>query len=242
MSKQICVFQHIDGEHPGIFRDFLKQDGVSYVPVELDTGEPIPDLSQFDALWVMGGPMDTWQEAEHPWLIDEKAAIRHAVRDLKLPYLGFCLGHQLLADALGGRIGLSVNPEIGILDVNTVSNIESPFLKDIPATIKSLQWHSAEVQLAPEDCQVLMQSPDCAVQAISYGDHAFSVQFHVELTEHTVKEWGEIPEYRNALNKSLGEGAMDHMIKNADANMADFNRLSRQLYDNWCTASGFKNS
>ncbi|MFT5111491.1 MAG: GMP synthase-like glutamine amidotransferase [Parasphingorhabdus sp.] len=239
MSKQVCVFQHIDLEHPGIFREFLDADGHAWQPVELDVGEAIPDLRDFDALWVMGGPMDVWQEKENPWLVAEKAAIREAVTELKLPYLGFCLGHQLLAEALGGRVGLSVNPEIGILDVHRVAEQASPFLQDVPASIKSLQWHSAEVQSVPSDVPILMQTPACAIQAISYASHAFSVQFHVELTASTVGEWCEIPEYRMALEKSLGEGAMSAMDSDATTHMTEFNQLSKLLYDNWCRTTGF---
>ena len=66
---RLLVFQHIPVEHPGIFRDFLAADGHDWQAVELDAGEIIPDLDDFDMLWVMGGPMDTWQEDAYPgWL------------------------------------------------------------------------------------------------------------------------------------------------------------------------------
>ena len=104
-NKRILVFQHLSIEHPGIFRTFFEEDGHECVTVELDEGETMPDLKDFDTLWVMGGPMDVWQVAEYPWLIDEKSAIRKAVIDFKLPFMGICLGHQLLADALGGEVG-----------------------------------------------------------------------------------------------------------------------------------------
>ena len=73
---KLLVFQHLDCEHPGSLRQFLKQDGIEWTTVEFDRGDAIPDLSAFDALWVMGGPMDVWDVEEHPWLIAEKAAIR----------------------------------------------------------------------------------------------------------------------------------------------------------------------
>ncbi|MGI9452005.1 MAG: type 1 glutamine amidotransferase, partial [Geminicoccaceae bacterium] len=68
---RLLVFQHIDCEHPGRLREFLARDGVVWDAVELDQGEEIPDLSGYDALWVMGGPMDVWEVDSHPWLTAE---------------------------------------------------------------------------------------------------------------------------------------------------------------------------
>jgi hypothetical protein len=99
---RLLVFQHIDCEHPGQLRQYLRQGRIEWRTIELDRGEPIPPLDNYDALWVMGGPMDVWDVEENPWLIAEKAAIRRWVRELDRPFLGLCLGHQLLADALGG--------------------------------------------------------------------------------------------------------------------------------------------
>ena len=97
----ILVFQHIECEHPGMLRTCLSEHDVAWDAVELDQGEAIPDLNAYDALWVMGGPMDVWDIDKYPWLVEEKDAIRFWVKELKRPFLGLCLGHQLLADALG---------------------------------------------------------------------------------------------------------------------------------------------
>jgi GMP synthase-like glutamine amidotransferase len=82
-SVKLLVFQHIECEHPGIFRALLDEAEIQWDAVELDAGERIPDFGAYDALWVMGGPMDVWEEDECPWLVPEKAAIRHWVCDLK---------------------------------------------------------------------------------------------------------------------------------------------------------------
>ncbi len=99
----ILIFQHLDIEHPGVFRDFWCDDQHRITTVELDAGHKIPSLDGFDLLAVMGGPQDVWQNDLYPWLEFEKAAIRRWVRDFGKPYLGICLGHQLLADALGAH-------------------------------------------------------------------------------------------------------------------------------------------
>ena len=100
---RLLVFQHIACEHPGIFRSLLTEAGIDWTPVELDAGEPIPPLEDYDGLWVMGGPMDVWDEALCPWLQPEKEAIRCWVEEIRKPFLGVCLGHQLLALASGAR-------------------------------------------------------------------------------------------------------------------------------------------
>ena len=234
----VLVFQHIAIEHPGIFRDFFQEDGVRWTAVELDEGEPIPELSDFDALWVMGGPMDAWQEDAHPWLVQEKAAIRRAVVELNMPFLGVCLGHQLLADALGGRVGPMDAAEVGILDVEiTQEGIADPLMAGLPQTGKCLQWHGAAVLEPPPGARVLARSPACAIQALGIGRHAWGLQYHVELTGATVHEWACVPEYAQALEATLGPGRLESFAAEAARHMDGFNRDARRLYGNFMAAA-----
>ena len=136
---RVLVFQHIPVEHPGVFREFLAVDGHGWLAVELDTGEAIPDLGDFDMLWVMGGPMDTWQEDDYPWLIDEKRAIREAVYERKMPFLGICLGAQLLADALGGTTGPMRTSEVGVMEVGlTEEGLVDPLFDGFASNLRCL--------------------------------------------------------------------------------------------------------
>ena len=240
-KPRLLVFQHIDLEHPGIFRDFLAEDGIEWDAVELDEGEAIPDLGAYDGLWVMGGPMDVWEEAEHPWFVAEKAAIHEAVRDRGLPFFGLCLGHQLLADALGGTVGKAATPEIGVLEVElTPDGQASPFYEGLAESGKCLQWHGAEVTRPPEGARVLAASPACRVQAMSIGEQAFSLQYHVEITETTVSDWAAVPAYKKALEDNLGADALAQFHADTEAHMADFNRDARQLYNNFMATTGLK--
>jgi GMP synthase-like glutamine amidotransferase len=231
---KLLVFQHIACEHPGALRNYLKEDGVEWDAVQLDEGDRIPDLHSYDALWVMGGPMDVWDVAEHPWLVAEKAAIRHWVRGLQRPFLGLCLGHQLLADALGGTCGPARPPEIGIMDVSvTDAAADDPVFSGLPKTQKCLQWHSVEVAQPPEDAIVLASSAACRIQAMRVGACAWSAQYHVELEPDTISNWGAVPDYAAALEQSLGAGALDRMNQQAMQNMTEFADVSRALYDNF---------
>ena len=124
---------------------------MSLTVVELDEGEPIPAaLDEFDFMVVMGGPMDVWQESQYPWMAAEKAAIRRWVSELGRPFLGVCLGHQLLADALGGEVGPMTKPEIGLMEIElTEAGSADPAFGRIPSRFYGLQWHGAQVRQTP---------------------------------------------------------------------------------------------
>ncbi len=229
---KILVFQHIDVEHPGIFRRFLAEDNIDWDAVELDTGEKIPALNNYDALWVMGGPMDVWQEDEHPWLQEEKSMIRTAVQDYNMPYLGVCLGHQLLADALGGLVGKVDTPEVGVMPVNMTESARSDAIfSGLDSSIQTLQWHGAGVLEPAPGTKILADSPLCAVQAMRWGDHAYGIQFHVEVEEDTVTNWGKVPEYATALCNTLGANALSEFESAVSKNMNSFNQSARQIYN-----------
>ena len=146
--KNVIILQHIKIEDPGYIKDLMIDDGINLTTIELDEGEKIPNnLNKFDAMFCMGGPMDTWMEKDYPWLIEEKIKIKEFVIDLQKPYLGFCLGCQLLGEVIGGKVVRSKKPEIGMLDINFSQQKRKDVLfSRFPEKIKSLQWHSYEVE------------------------------------------------------------------------------------------------
>lgn len=230
----ILVFQHVASEHPGVFRDFWNEAGHQWTPVELDTGEPIPDLDPFDIMIVMGGPMDVWDEAAHPWMIPEKAAIRRWVVELGRPFLGICLGHQLLADALGGDVGPMQTSEVGITSTSlTAAGRADALLAGLSPEVEIFQWHGAEVRRLPKGGKTLATNQACKVQAMRWGDCAFGLQFHVELTDATVGDWRQIPAYLASLNASLGEERASKLEMAVAAKLPSFNATARILNDNF---------
>jgi GMP synthase-like glutamine amidotransferase len=178
--------------------------------------------------------MDVWEEERYPWLRAEKRAIGTWVMDLAKPYLGLCLGHQLLAAALGGIVDKAARPEVGVLKVElTQSGRTDPLFEGIAPSFEALQWHGAEVQSPPEGASVLARSPLCAIQAMRVGRHAYGLQYHCELLAETVSDWAAIPTYAAALEASLGAGAMPTLQAAAAERMTAFNRDARRLYRNF---------
>ena len=208
-------------------------DGLNLTTIELDEGEKIPnDLSKFDGMFCMGGPMDTYMEKEYPWLIEEKKRIKEFVVDLKKPYLGFCLGCQLLGEVVGGKVVKSSPAEIGMMDINfTKEKNQDNLFSKFPDKIKSLQWHSYEVQGIEnnKDVTLLASSPVTKYQIFKYQNHAYGIQFHIEIKDTTVNEWGCVPEYKKALEDQLGDGALEKFDQSAKDNMTDMNNYSKIL-------------
>ena len=234
---KILVLQHIPIEDPGYIKVLMQQDQYELTTIELDAGEKIPNnLAEFDAMLCMGGPMDTWMEAEYPWLIEEKIKLKEFVCDLEKPFLGFCLGAQLLGEVLGGKVVKSNPPEIGVLDIHLQPASKNDVLfHNFPATIKSVQWHSYEVQGLAENLQVeiLASSPTTTYQAFRYKQNAYGIQYHIEVKESTVQEWGAVPEYKQALIDTLGEKALPELDRLAKECMGDMNANCKKLYENF---------
>tara|TARA_B100000123_G_scaffold265615_1_gene236850 strand:+ start:713 stop:1435 length:723 start_codon:yes stop_codon:yes gene_type:complete len=233
----IIVLQHINIEDPGYIKDLMIDDGVKITTIELDEGEKIPNnLSSFDAMFCMGGPMDTWMEKDYPWLIDEKKSIKEFVVNLKKPYLGFCLGCQLLGEVTGGKVVRSNVPEIGMMNINFSDNKKNDLLfSSFPNNITSLQWHSYEVKELEKnnDITLIASSPETKYQIFRYQNHAYGIQFHIEVKKTTVGEWGCVPEYKSALEKQLGVGALEKFDKDSQIHMPSMNEYSKLLYENF---------
>ena len=231
---EILVLQHINIEDPGFIKDLMIKDGVNITTIELDEGEKIPNnLNFFDGMLCMGGPMDTWMEKDYPWLIEEKKKIKEFVVDLNKPYLGFCLGCQLLGEVIGGKVVRTNNPEIGMLDVNFLDEKKKDILfADFPEKIISLQWHSYEVQELEKnrDVTLIASSKETKYQIFRYKNNAYGIQFHIEIKDTTVNDWGCVPEYKLALENQLGHGALEKFDKEAKENMTNMNNYSKILY------------
>jgi GMP synthase-like glutamine amidotransferase len=231
---KFLVIKHLFVEGLGIFKHFCDNAGIEIDTVELEKGDSFPSLEGYSALWVMGGSMNVNDETEFPWLVEEKALIRRAIEQFHLPYMGICLGAQLLADALGGEVQAMTTPEVGLLPIQlTQAGLNHPLMTGLPKTFKVLQWHGQEVKQLPSGATLLASSLHCPVQAYAVGDCAFGLQFHSEVTELTVEDWVQIPAYRADLELTLGATGCNILKQAIDERFAVMNCEAKIIFENF---------
>lgn len=229
---RILVLQHIACEHPGAFSDVMREHDVEPVPVELDEDEPLPDWQEYDGVLAMGGPMSVNDEAEHPWLVEEKRLVREAV-EAGRPFLGVCLGVQLFASALGARVYPTPEPEVGVLAVElTEEGYLDPLLGALSEPLVSLQWHGDTFDL-PAGAELLASSPLVPNQAFRVGERAYGIQFHLEVTADQVREWSQVPAYQASLEKALGPEAGRAFLEEAERRAPELAGQARHLFEAW---------
>jgi GMP synthase-like glutamine amidotransferase len=123
-----------------------------------------------------------------------------------------------------------------MLNINFSENKKNDLLfSKFPEKITSLQWHSYEVQGLEKnnDITLIASSPETKYQIFKYKNHAYGIQFHIEIKDTTVNEWGCVPEYKSALEKELGPGALEKFDQVAKENMPNMNKYSQLLYNNF---------
>ena len=141
-----------------------------------------------------------------------------------------------MGEVIGGKVVKSKPSEIGILDINFLKSKNNDLLfSSFPDKIKSLQWHSYEVVdlETKKDVTLIASSEVTKYQIFRYQKHAYGIQFHIEIKDTTVSEWGCVPEYKKALEDQLGNGALEKFDQSAKDNMKDMNNYSTILYNNF---------
>ena len=186
----VLVIQHVPHEGPGTFEPVFKRAGCSLLPVlASDPTAHWPDLRELAGIVLMGGPQSVYEQDRYPYLTRELALLRQALKQ-ELPILGVCLGAQLLAAALGAKV--TQNPagkEIGWYPLTREPGADGdPLFEFFGQTETVFQWHGDAFAL-PKGAVRMSSSPLCQEQAFRYGDHAYGLQFHVEVTESMIRAW-----------------------------------------------------
>jgi len=226
------VLQHISCEPPGIYAEMLTDRGIGIDVVELDDGDDLPGWPEVELVLAMGGPMSVHDEAEHAWLAGEKRWIADAVR-AGVPYFGVCLGAQLLAASLGAQVFAGNRPEVGVLPVEVAAAARGdPVLGSLGDEFLALQWHGDTFGI-PAGAVRLAGSAAYQNQAFRFGEAAYGVQFHVEVTGRMLADWHEVPAYAQSAQAVLGDGGFQRLSADFAAAGAAMARSASLMFAGW---------
>jgi GMP synthase-like glutamine amidotransferase len=182
---RVHLLQHASFEGPGLITGWAEAHEVQLDIRHLYSGDTVPPLREVEGLIVMGGPMNADEEASFPFLAEEKALMRALVVARK-PVLGICLGAQLLASALGGRVYRQPEPEIGWFSLRRTSAENPPsLLGKLPSNTLGFHWHGDTFEL-PVGATNWLSSEACQHQLFTCGDTALGVQYHPEVDAEAI--------------------------------------------------------
>ncbi len=187
---QVLIVKHVEIEGPGLIEYCLDQERVSYRVLCFDSGIRLPKPDGFTHIILLGGPMNVYEEDRYPFLKQEDLFIKEAIQRGK-SILGICLGAQLMAKALGAKVFKAPVKEVGWYDVSlTRIGSRDPLFSDLPKTFPVFQWHEDTFEI-PKAGKLIATSSPISHQAFRYGENAYGLQFHLEVTEEMITEWME---------------------------------------------------
>ena len=211
----VLIVMHVEKEGPGLFGRFLAQGGARTRTARLHLGDPLPDPGAQDAVIVLGGPMNVYEEAEHPFLAAETAFLREAA-ERDVPLLGVCLGAQLIAKAAGAPVTRNGKEEVGWGAVTlTGEGAVDRLFRLLPPELPVFQWHGDTFAI-PAGGALLATGLDCRNQAFRLR-RSWGLQFHLEADREMIADW------------FAGTPKLDGMLRRHDEIVRDLAAHARTL-------------
>lgn len=206
MPSKLLIVQNISHEGPGILDQQLAEHRIVAERCDLSKGEPIPDPEGYAGLVVLGGPQSANDTSDQ--IVRELAMIRRAL-DAGVPYLGICLGLQLLVSAAGGAVVPCSRKETGFREPDgepfmvhlSAEGMMDRLFRGLPEQLRVFQLHGETVVMTPE-MTLLATGRGCTNQVVRIGDRSWGIQCHFEMTPAMFESWLDIDPDLMAMNKS----------------------------------------
>jgi len=184
------IIKHIKSEGPGTIADYFSANNVSFKVIELSEGERLPKITDVSGVVVLGGPMNVYEEDKYKFLAAEDDFIKKIIEKDK-PYLGICLGAQLLAKAAGSKVYKAKKEEIGWYKLLLTENgKKDKVFGDADDLLNVFQWHGDTFDV-PGGGELLVAGDDVVNQAFRLGKNCYGLQFHLEVNKMLLENWFE---------------------------------------------------
>ena len=195
--KKLLVLKNIEREGPGLFLKIAKEKGFLPEIYNLSLGEKLPEPKKDDLILIMGGPMSVRDinNEKYFWLREETDFLKRAIEN-QISIIGVCLGAQLLAHTLGGKIerlkdesNKENKPELGWSEISSIEEKSNEKISlSIKGPLKVLHWHGDRIILPPQ-AKLLASSNRCREQLFKVGESIYGLQFHVETEGGMTSDW-----------------------------------------------------
>lgn len=229
VPKQIIIIKHIELEGPGTLGEFLGNSPWDMRIIDLSRGSQLPEnLKGLAGVVCLGGPMNVYEEESYSFLKEEDRFIKEVLKR-RIPFLGICLGSQLLAKAAAARITRAPLKEIGYFDVALTDEAKKDRLfAGLADKINVFQWHGDTFGI-PDNGALLAEGVSCKNQALRVGKNAYGLQFHVEVTPRMIHSWARRYQKEEGLSARVIKG----MCAQAQEKRKDYEEQANLFYENF---------
>jgi GMP synthase (glutamine-hydrolysing) len=227
----VLIIKHVDIEGPGLIEDCLRQEKIPFYVLNLRPNIHLPKLDGLTHIVILGGPMNVYEEDRYPFLRDEDLFIKEAIQRGK-PILGICLGGQLMAKALGAKVFKAPLKEIGWHEVSlTDEGVKDPLFSSLPKKFPVFQWHEDTFEI-PKAGKLIATSASVAHQAFRYGENAYGLQFHLEVTERMIREWMEAyeEEFSNSEHPPFSK---TEILSQIEGNIENYKKMGMKFFEKY---------
>jgi GMP synthase-like glutamine amidotransferase len=234
--KRALVLQFIWDDPLGYLGEIMQEHQIACDVIKVEEA-PIPDPTNYDAVLAMGGPQHVGHNDDYPYLVSAARAIRRAVEQ-EIPFLGLCLGGQLLANAMGAQVKKHTSPVIGFYEVQfTGEGKKDPLFEGLPGFQQVFHWHEDTFDI-PDGAIQLATNPHTQNQAFRYGRAAYGTQFHIEVTPAMFDVWLNYPEYREEIVRTFGEATAERFSSDREKYYPLYREHSRIMFENFLRIAG----
>jgi GMP synthase-like glutamine amidotransferase len=234
--KRILILQHARDNHKGYVGQLLDDYAIPYDILDVEH-ETIPDAKQYAAIIALGGSQHAYALDQYPYLAQERVML-HTMVEHDIPFLGICLGGQLLADTFGGKVRKHTLAEFGFCKVQlTEQGRDDPLFAGFHTGYQTVfHWHEDTFDL-PEGATLLATSKTTQNQAFRYGHRAYGLQYHIEIDDDTLNTWLYDPECKQSVLETHGVRSYTATEQTRAALLPAYHQHSCILVDNFLRIS-----